>query len=117
MLRITNGEQTLTVSKGAFKELYSHSGWAVVDDAPAMPPQEPAVTPGEGWGSNHTTVAKDSPDGPYMASGGDDTQDEENTLQNMSEIELKQYASLLGIKTKTLKTRKELMEAIKAHQE
>lgn len=117
MLRITDGKQTLTVSKGAFKELYSQSGWVVVDDAPAMPPQEPAVTPGEGGGSNPTAVAKDSSDGPYMASGGDDAQDEENTLQNMSEIELKQYASLLGIRTKTLKTRKELMEAIKAHQE
>lgn len=116
MLRITDGKQILTVSKGAFKELYSQSGWVVVDDAPAMPTQEPAVTPGEGGGSNHTAVVKDSSDGPYMASGGDDTQDEENTLQNMSEIELKQYASLLGIKTKTLKTRKELMEAIKAHQ-
>ena len=109
MLRITNGEQTLIVSKGAFKELYSSSGWAVVDDTPAMPPQEPAVTPGEGGGSNHTTD-------PENHSDGGDTQDEENTLQNMSEVELKQYASLLGIKTKTLKTREELMEAIKSHQ-
>lgn len=109
MLRITNGEQTLIVSKGAFKELYSSSGWAVVDDTPAMPPQEPSVTPGEGGGSNHTA----DPENP---SGEGDTQDEENTLQNMSEVELKQYASLLGIKTKTLKTREELMEAIKSHQ-
>ena len=109
MLRITNGEQTLIVSKGAFKELYSSSGWAVVDDTPAMPPQEPAVTPGEGGGSNHTAD-------PENHSDEGDTQDEENTLQNMSEVELKQYASLLGIKTKTLKTREELMEAIKSHQ-
>lgn len=117
MLRITDGKQTLTVSKGAFKELYSHSGWTVVDSAPAMPPQEPAVTPGEGGGSNPTAEPKDSSNGLNTAPGEDNTQDEENTLQNMSEVELKQYASLLGIKTKTLKTRKELMEAIKAHQE
>ena len=111
MLRITNGERTLIVSKGAFKELYSSSGWAVVDDTLAMPPQEPAVTPGEEGGSNHTADPENPPEG---HSGGSD---EENTLQNMSEVELKQYASLLGIKTKTLKTREELMEAIKAHQE
>ena len=117
MLRITNGERTLIVSKGAFKELYSSSGWAVVDDTLAMPPQEPAVTPGEEGGSNHTADPENPSDGHSEGSDGGDTQDEENTLQNMSEVELKQYASLLGIKTKTLKTREELMEAIKAHQE
>lgn len=117
MLRITNGEQTLIVSKGAFKELYSPSGWAVVDDTPAMPPQEPAVAPGEAGDSNTTSDQETGSDGHSGGSDGDDTQDEENTLQNMSEVELKQYASLLGIKTKTLKTREELMEAIKAHKE
>lgn len=117
MLRITDGKQTLTVSKGAFKELYSHSGWVVVESAPAMPSQEPAVTPEEGGGSNHTTESRDSSNDPNTTSGEDNTQSEENTLQNMSEIELKQYASLLGIRTKNLKTREELMEAIKAHQE
>lgn len=117
MLRITNGEQTLIVSKGAFKELYSSSGWAVVDDTPAMPPQEPAVTPWGGGGSNHIADPENLSDGHSEGPDGDDTPDEENTLQNMSEVELKQYASLLGIKTKTLKTREELMEAIKSHKE
>ena len=117
MLRITNGEQTLIVSKGAFKELYSPSGWAVVDDTPAMSPQEPAVAPGESGDSNHTADPENLSDGHSGGSEGDDIQDEENTLQNMSEVELKQYASLLGIKTKTLKTREELIEAIKSHKE
>lgn len=115
MLRITNGEQTLIVSKGAFKELYSSSGWAVVDGTPTIPLQEPAVAPGRGGGSNHTTGPENHSDGHSVGSEVDDIQDEENTLQNMSEVELKQYASLLGIKTKTLKTREELMEAIRAH--
>lgn len=110
MLRITNGKQTLIVSKGAFKEMYSSSGWAVVDNTPAMPPQEPAVTPGEGGGSKPTTNPETPTDAHSEAT-------EEETLQNMSEVELKQYASLLGIKTKGLKTREELVEAIKAHKE
>lgn len=117
MLRITNGEQTLIVSKGAFKELYSPSGWAVVDDTPAMLPQESQQAPGEGGGSNPTADPENLSDSHSEGSDGDDLQDEENTLQNMSEVELKQYASLLGIKTKTLKTREELMEAIKSHKE
>lgn len=117
MLRITDGKQTLTVSKGAFKELYSPFGWVVVESAPAMPSQEPTVTSEEGGGSNHTAEPEGSSNDPNTASGEDNTQNEENTLQNMSEIELKQYASLLGIRTKNLKTREELMEAIKAHQE
>lgn len=108
MLRITNGKQTLIVSKGAFKELYSHSGWAVVDDTPVTPPQEPAVAPGELGGSKPTANPETPTDVHSEAT-------EEETLQNMSEVELKQYASLLGIKTKNLKTREELVEAIKAH--
>lgn len=117
MLRITNGRQVLMIPKGAFKEMYSHSGWEVVDDTPSMSPQEFVMAPEEGEGSNHTAESQDSSDDPYMASGEDNAQDGEDILQNMSEVELKQYASLLGIKTKTLKTREELMKAIKAHQE
>lgn len=117
MLRITNGKQTLMVSKGAFKEMYSSSGWVVVDSTLAMPLQEPAEGPEGEWGSKPTTPVDNPPEGPSDDLGEDESLDEEDTLQNMSEIELKQYASLLGIKTKTLKTREELMEAIKAHQE
>ena len=115
MLRITNGEQTLIVSKGAFKELYSSSGWAVVDDTPAMPPQEPAVAPGEAGDSNTTSDQETGSDGASMAP--DTEVSDEETLAKMSDTELKQYASLLGIKTKNLKTREQLMEAIQAHQE
>ena len=110
MLKITNGTQHLIVSKGAFRELYSHSGWAVVDEIPAPPPQEPTVTPGKRGDSKHTTNQETPTDSHSEAT-------EEETLQNMSEVELKQYASLLGIKTKNLKTRGELVEAIKAHEE
>lgn len=109
MLKITNGIQHLIVSKGAFKELYSHSGWAVVDETPAMLPQEPAMTPGE-LGGKPTTNPETPTDAHPEAT-------EEEVLQNMSEVELKQYASLLGIKARSLKTREELVEAIKAHKE
>lgn len=115
MLKITKRGQTLMVSKGAFKSVYSRAGWAVVDETPVEAPQEPAVAPGEAGDSNTTTDLETGSDG---ASTAPDTEvSDEETLAKMSDTELKQYASLLGIKTKDLKTREQLMEAIQAHQE
>lgn len=107
MLKITNGEQTLMVTKGAFKEMYSPAGWVVVDTTPSMPLQELTRALEKGEDSNSHSDQESLSEDPS----------EENTLKSMSEVELKQYASLLGIKTKSLKTREELMRAIKAHKE
>lgn len=116
MLRITRGGQTLLVPKGAFKELYSPLGWVVEGSSP-IAPQWPAMgVNGEGEG-NTTPDPETPPDTPPSDPEPHKNLDEEDILQNMSEVELKQYASLLGIKTKDLKTRKGLMEAIKSHKE
>lgn len=129
MVKITNGDLVLKVTGGAFRSIYAPAGWVEVGETPAMAPEEPPVGSQETGGSNHTadpvkasnghSVASEDPEGEEPTEGhtGEDLTDEENTLQNMSEVELKQYASLLGIKTKGLKTKEELMEAIKAHQE
>lgn len=117
MVKITNGDLVLKVTGGAFRSIYAPAGWVEVGETPAMAPEEPPVGSRETGGSNHTADPGEAPEGHSGASDGADTQDEENTLQNMSDVELKQYASLLGIKTKGLKTKEELMEAIKAHQE
>lgn len=109
MLKITNGTRCLRVSKGAFRELYSPSGWVVVDNTPHIASQEPAVAPEEGSEGKHTANREELPEGPYNGS-------EEDIIQNMSEEELKQYASLLGIKIKGL-TKGELLEAIQAYKE
>lgn len=115
MLKITKRGQTMMVSKGAFKSVYSRAGWAVVDETPVEAPQEPAVAPGEAGDSNTTADPETGSDGTSMAP--DTEASDEETLAKMSDTELKQYASLLGIKTKDLKTREQLMEAIQAHQE
>lgn len=111
MLRITNGEQILTVSKGAFREIYAPAGWEEYEETPLMPPLGLAKVSMESGGSNTPAGNEEPPEDAKNAPS------EEETLENMSEVELKQYASLLGIKTKTLKTREELMKAIKAHKE
>lgn len=128
MVKITNGDLVLKVSSGAFKSIYAPAGWVEVGETPAMVPEEPAVGSQETGGSNHTADPEGAPDGspegssvpsPKGETEGHHEEDltDEETLANMTDVELKQYASLLGIKTKTLNTREELMEAIKAHQE
>lgn len=127
MIRITNGDLVLKVSSGAFKSIYAPAGWVEVGETPAMAPEEPPVGSQETGGSNHTAdpekATEGSPEGfsgpsPKGETGGHHKEDltDEEILANMTDVELKQYASLLGIKTKGLKTKEELMEAIKAHQ-
>lgn len=128
MVKITNGDLVLKVSSGAFKSIYAPAGWVKVGETPAMVPEEPAVGSQETGGSNHTADPVEAPEGHSGASedhkGGEPTEGhtgedptDEETLTGMTDVELKQYASLLGIKTNGLKTKEELMEAIKAHQE
>lgn len=114
MLRITRGGQTLLVPKGAFRELYSPLGWVVEGSSP-IAPQWPAMGVSKGGEGDTTSYPETSPDTPASNPEPNRDLDEESILQNMSEVELKQYASLLGIKTKNLKTREGLMEAIKSH--
>lgn len=128
MLTIQKLGMTLTVPAGAFKEHYSQAGWTVVGKTPAKPPQEPDKAPGEGGGSNHTTDSQTGSDGSQTGSDdlsgqGDVSTDQEEattdqeTLEKMSDEELKQYASLLGIKTKSLKSREQILQAIMSHQQ
>lgn len=114
MLRITRGGQTLLVPKGAFKELYSPLGWVVEGSSPTAS-QWPAMEVSKEGEGDTTPDPETPPDTPTSNPEPSKDPDEESILQNMSEVELKQYASLLGIKTKNLKTREGLMEAIKSH--
>lgn len=111
MIKITKGGRVLEVTSGAYKAIYKATGWSPVEETPVAAPQEPAVDVSEEGGSNSTPEdhgASAEPQGANM--------EDEETLNKMSDDELKQYASLLGIQTKDLKGRKKLMEAIKAHQ-
>ena len=111
MIKISKEGLVLEVSSGAYKTMYKAAGWSPVVETPAAAPQEPAVdVSGEG-GSNSIPEGYEASADPQGANMGD-----EETLNKMSDDELKQYASLLGIQTKDLKGRKKLMEAIKAHQ-
>lgn len=111
MMKIFKNGLVLEVTSGAYKSMYKAAGWSPVEETPVAAPQAPAVdVSGEG-GSNSTPEGQEASTEPQGANMG-----EEETLNKMSDDELKQYASLLGIQTKDLKGRKKLMEAIKAHQ-
>lgn len=121
MIRISKGGLVLEVTSGAYKSMYKDAGWSPVGETPVEAPQEPAVGVSEAGGSNPTPeafTASEEPQGdlkdPEASWGSGESEDE--TLNKMSNDELRQYASLLGIQTKDLKGRKKLMEAIKAHQ-
>lgn len=111
MIKISKGHLVLEVTSGAYKAIYKAAGWSPVEETPVAAPQAPAGDVSEEGGSNPTSEGQEASTEPQGANMG-----EEETLNKMSEDELKQYASLLGIQTKDLKGRKKLMEAIKAHQ-
>lgn len=111
MIKISKGGLVLEVTSGAYKTIYKAAGWSPMGETPVAAPQKPAVAVSEEGGSNSIPEGQEASTEPQEAPTG-----EEETLNKMSDDELKQYASLLGIQTKDLKGRKKLMEAIKAHQ-
>lgn len=88
MLTITKGNRSLRVSKGAYKEYYEAQGW-------------------------RTTSTPCLSDVEMSSMENSQESIEEKSLEDMSTGELKQYASLLGIKTKNMKDRGQIIEAIK----
>lgn len=118
MIKITKDGRVLEVTSGAYKAIYKATGWSPVEETPVAAPQEPAVDVPEEGGSNSTpenSTASEEPQEPQEDQEASEESGDE-TLNKMSNNELRQYASLLGIQTKDLKGRKKLMEAIKAHQ-
>lgn len=121
MIKISKGDLVLEVTSGAYKTIYRAAGWSPVEETPVAAPQEPAVGVSEAGGSNPTpedSTASEEPQEPQEDQEDQEASEEsgDETLNKMSNNELRQYASLLGIQTKDLKGRKKLMEAIKAHQ-
>lgn len=112
MIKISKGGLVLEVTSGAYKTIYKAAGWSPMEETPAAAPQKPAVDVSEEGGSNSIPEGQEASTEPQESS--EESGDE--TLNKMSNNELRQYASLLGIQTKDLKGRKKLMEAIKAHQ-
>lgn len=114
MLEIRKDDMVLKVSNGSFKSMYGPSGWVVADAPPVEPSQKPPVAP---MGAVGNIPPSDWDTSPGNTQGAPTSDSDEDTLFKMNVDELRQYASLLGIKVKDLKTRNKLIEAIKSHKE
>lgn len=106
MITIHKNGATRRVTKSAFREIFSPLGWKAEMVFTTKAPQEAARASGGTGGSKPTNGGDEPHHGPNKA------HTEEDTLENMSDGELKQYASLLGVKTAGLKSRKDLIRAI-----
>lgn len=119
-MRIRNGSNTLEVTKGAFREIYSHLGWT--------PDVEPEDAPAEGLTLDvedtpnpaHNTHLEDEPGAPGEENfeyESEETEDEleEKPISLMSFEELKEYAARLNIDTTGLRSKKEVRLLIKRH--
>lgn len=105
MITIHKNGATRRVTKSAFLEIFLPMGWKAEMTFPTKAPQEADKAPG-GTGGSKPTNGGDEPHHSHNKAT------EEDTLENMSDGELKQYASLLGVKTAGLKSRKDLIRAI-----
>lgn len=119
MIKIYKKGQTFMVPSGAFKSMYKPAGWSLEPDDPQEDAGGSLLGEIPLGGSNPPSGEGNGPSGPSTPPEGQEGKQptEEETLQAMSDDELKQYASLLGIKTKGVKDREELMEAIRANKE
>lgn len=112
MITIRKGTQTAMVTMGAFKSIFKGQGWEIDDGTNFMHKK-----PGTGLGMNLPDPDQE-----------DDTQDEnlqededyeeddditEKPLSAMSMGELQQYASLHGVDTEGMRTKREIRNAIR----
>lgn len=139
MLVISNGNNTLLVSKGAYKALYEHQGYKVVSGAGASAPASEGDSlmrgipederEGEELGSNspesengssgHSVGEDDS--SKNVEDEDDDEEEEEDEEEDLSEIplsamsmaQLKAYATEIGVKLDGTETKKELRQLIR----
>lgn len=116
MLRVTKKGMTLMVSKGAYGEIYSRKGWVPLDTNSSKDSQELYKGHKAEVADNHPSMVKDSNLGPPGPSESISPQ-EEDLLKDMSTMELKQYASLLGLNVGKLKSREDMVQAIRKHEQ
>lgn len=108
MLTIYKGDKTARVPSGSFKSLFAPYGWSTTPPKKGRKPPKDRPKPDPG---SQAPVEEDGSTAPVDGS----TEDGED-LSKMSDEALKQYASLLGVKTKSLKSREDILKAIEAAQ-
>lgn len=111
MMKIQKNGRTMTVPQGAYKELYKYTGWTPAEEEATDGHQKPSKGLEDLDLGKHTGEVEEGLKEPF--SGSKPSLSEDETLEKMSDTELKQYAALLKINTKKLSDRAQLIQAIK----
>lgn len=98
MLTIYKDNLEAVVPSGSFKRMFEPYGWTTKKEGVVKGSKKPSKGPVD---VNPSKEASTSP-----------KPNTKDVLSSMTDQELRQYASLLGVKTKGLKTREELLKAI-----
>lgn len=106
MVTIRRGNHVVTVTKGAFKQIYRQLGYTL--DEPQDVPQRPEVSPGVVTHNEDENVPEDN-----LTSTDDDLA--EKPLGQMNLDELRRYADSLGLRYGSATSRKELRNLIREY--
>lgn len=103
MITIYKGNQKAVVPSGSYKSLFKPYGWTT---------KKPKATPKEEDHTEETSGQQERQGDTNHGEQGDTNEGGKTPLENMSEQELRQYAALVKVNVKGLKTREELLEAL-----
>jgi hypothetical protein len=114
MVMIERGGHTLSVTRGAFQNLYKRLGYVVVGageahEAPSAS-SNVTITPEDSYPD---VDASEAPEEDYEATEDDEVDYEEKPLNEMSLRELQDYAAKLGLNANGYNTKRELRQAIR----
>jgi len=115
MLWITNGNKTISVTKGAYECFYKYSGFKPVEESQTgeSSPVVREVTDSDSYQEDPVLV---SPEDSYEESEEDEEVDySERPISDLSFWELEQYADQLGVDHKGIRSKKELRAVIKEY--
>lgn len=133
MVAISNGVNTFTVTKGAYRSLYIHQGYRIVSSAGASAPAPDgdSLMRGIAQGSRNETGVGNSPTGEESASSNNsgaenqisndedisdeeyDADLEETPISDMTVSQLRKYAERIGVELDGTETKRELRQLIR----
>ena len=117
MVKITNGEKTLTVTQGAYNSVYAPNGWQKIEPA-AEPTEMSSNTQTDSGVKLSEPEDKNTTEDNFVQENDDSEINSEELskipLTDMNSSQLKAYANKLGVDIKGVKSRKVVIERIRA---
>ena len=116
MIKITNGQMTLTVPNSAFQSFYRHSGFQPIEDENVVSTPEDSFTTAEVETPEEELLDEETEE--YEEPDEEEEEEidlSEIPLSEMDFYQLEAYADQLGLKHTGMRSKKELRALIKQH--